>query len=75
METISIEVESETAKAFRAIPQKDKRKIEFLFKMNLRQYLQNTESLEAFMRRMSDEAVAKGLTPEILQEILDDEEL
>ena len=75
METISIEVEPETAKAFRAIPQKDKRKIEFLFKMNLRQYLQNTESLEAFMRRMSDEAVAKGLTPEILQEILDDEEL
>ena len=73
METITIEVDERAAQAYRAMPPEDRRKLEGLLCRRLTEYLQNPELLEDMMRRMSREAVRNGLTPEILQDILNNE--
>ncbi len=73
METITLEVDERAAQAYRATPPEDRRKLERLLSLRLTEYLQNPASLEDIMRRMSWEAARNGLTPEILQDILDDE--
>jgi hypothetical protein len=74
MEAITIEVDERAAQAYRASPPEDRRRLERLLSMRLTEYLQHPASLEDTMRQMSREAVERGVTPEILQDILDDED-
>ena len=74
MEAITIEVDERAAQAYRATSPADRRRLERLLSQRLTEYLQNPSSLEDIMRRMSRETAQRGLTLEILQNILDDED-
>ncbi len=71
METISIQVDADLAKAFQSAQPEEQQKIQALVSFWLKRAM-NLTSLQNTMDRMSDEAQANGLTPEILQSILDD---
>jgi hypothetical protein len=68
METISIQVDASTARAFQSAQPEDQQKIQALLNLWLKQAIDVT-NLQATMDQLSDEAEANGLTPEILQSI------
>jgi hypothetical protein len=73
LSTISISVDSDTARAFAAVPPQQRQKIELLLGLRLKELTTKpASSLEDIMNEMSREAEAKGLTPEILESILND---
>lgn len=69
-EKITIEVDAQAARAYRAASAEDRRKMDALLSLQLGEMAQPDASLEEVMREMSREAAARGLTPEILQDIL-----
>ena len=69
METISIEVEPEIARAYQVANESDRQKMKIAFNTWFKQFI-NTRSLEAIRQQMSDEAESNGLTQEILNESL-----
>jgi hypothetical protein len=71
METISIQVDADLARAFKSAQPEEQQKIQALVSFWLKRAM-NLTSLQTTMDRMSDEAQANGLTPEILQSILDE---
>ncbi|MEG4322638.1 MULTISPECIES: hypothetical protein [unclassified Microcoleus] len=71
METISIQVDADLARAFQSAQPEEQQKIQALVSFWLKRAM-NLTSLQTTMDRMSDEAQANGLTPEILQSILDE---
>lgn len=73
-ETITIRVDARAAEAFNTASDDDRRKLEMLLSLRLLEVVQTTEPLEQFMRRISFNAQQRGLTPEILQDILNDSE-
>lgn len=73
-ETITIRVDARAAQAFKAAPEAQRQKLEQLLSFRLLEAAQTSESLENLMRRISHNAQDRGLTPEILQEILRDDE-
>jgi len=72
-EVINIRVDAETAKAFKSLPEEDRRKLEALLSIRLSEVSRHGESLESVMKEISDKAKARGLTPEILKSLLDEE--
>lgn len=69
--TISIEVDAETARAFAEANDEQRRKLQLLLKLRLRELTVNpTRSLRQIMDEMGQEAEARGLTPEILESLL-----
>ncbi|PNW41151.1 UNVERIFIED_CONTAM: hypothetical protein BEN50_14460, partial [Euhalothece sp. KZN 001] len=69
MENITIQVDAETAQAYRnADPQKQK-KIHAFLNIMLKKTV-NEKPLLEIMQEASEEAVANGMTPEILESIL-----
>ena len=72
-EVISIRVDAETAKTFRSLPEEDRRKLEALLSIRLSEVSRLGESLDAVMKEIADKARARGLTPEILKSLLDEE--
>ena len=76
METrkITIEVEAGAGAAYESAPEEKKRKIDALLSLQLGEAVREERaSLKEIMREMSREAEANGLTPEILQSILNEE--
>lgn len=75
METdqITIRVDAEAARAFKAASAEEQRKLEALLSLRLSEVTDNQESLRGIMREISRKAQESGLTPEILKAILDDE--
>jgi len=71
METISIQVDANIAKAFQSAQPEEQQKIQALVSLWLKRAM-NLTSLQTAMDHMSDEAEANGLTPEILQSILNE---
>ncbi len=71
-ESITIHVDPQLARLFKAAPAEQQRKVELLLNLRLLEAFDTTETLEDLMRRMSRTAQARGLTPEILQDILND---
>ena len=74
METITLRVDSRAAHAFQMATDEERRKVEALVSLRLLEVVQSRTTLEAVMRRMSRQAQARGLTPEIVQDILNDPE-
>jgi hypothetical protein len=73
-ETITIRVDARAAQAFNTASDDERRKLEALLSLRLLEAMQTTEPLEQLMRRISENAQRRGLTPEILQDILNDAE-
>ena len=72
-EVINIRVDAETAKTFKSLPEEDRRKIEALLSIRLSDVSRSAESLDAAMKEIADKAKARGLNPEILKSLLDEE--
>jgi hypothetical protein len=72
-EVIRIRVDAETAKTFNSLPEEDRRKLEALLNIRLNEVSRRGESLDTVMQEISDKAKARGLNPEILKSLLDEE--
>ncbi len=67
---ITIHVSPEVASAYRSASEEDRRKMELLASLHLRRYLRSSDSLQEAVAAMSEEAIRNGMTPEILESIL-----
>jgi Tfp pilus assembly protein PilO len=73
METITIEVEPEIARAYQNSSSTERKKIQLTFNVLFKQIM-NTRSLEDIIQEMQTQAKANGLTQEILDEILNEDD-
>ncbi|WP_222620703.1 hypothetical protein [Sphaerospermopsis sp. LEGE 00249] len=73
METITINVEHEVAKAYREAEVNKQQKLSLIVKLFFQPDFAN-KTLSQVMEEIADKAEKRGLTPEILQAILDDED-
>ncbi len=73
MENITIQVDSETAQAYRSTDPEKKRKIDIFLNVMLKKTVSQKPLLE-IMQQASEEATENGMTPEILESILSDEQ-
>ncbi len=72
---ITIEVDAEAAKVYACSSPEDQKKIQLLLSLHLRDLtLKPRRSIFEVMDELAAEAEANGLTPEILESILRDEE-
>ncbi len=71
METITIEVEPEIARVYKAFKPQSQQQFQALMTSILKRSLE--ESLEDIVADLRDEAESNGLTPEILEKLLEDE--
>lgn len=69
-EEITIRVDSDAARAYRATPEQERRKLDLLLSLRLHDVLDANGSLEAVMRDISHKAQERGLAPETLESIL-----
>ena len=72
--TISLEVDADAAKAYAAASSEDRRKLQWLLNLRLRELTTGrSRPLSVIMDEMGREAQAHGLTPELLESLLADE--
>lgn len=71
MKTIAIQIDEDIAQAFQSSQPEQQQQIQSWLNQWMRQALKISK-LQNTMNRLSDEAVANGLTPEILQAIIDE---
>ena len=72
--TLSVPLDDRTAQALKLAPPGRREQLQMLISHLVRQYAESTpESLISLMDEIGREAQANGLTPEILQSILNDE--
>ena len=72
-ETTSIQVEPDIANAYNSASQEDQKKIQLLMGLWLQELSTQPEmSLTEVMDMISDRAQSRGLTPEILESILNE---
>ena len=69
-ETITIRVARDAAQRFHAAPVEQQREMETLLGLRLHELTRQTPTLEEMMRRISQRAQERGLTPEALDEIV-----
>lgn len=74
MTTISIQLDSDAAEFYESATLEQQKKLQILFSTLVREFSlsASTSTLFEFMDEISDRAQARGLTPEILQAILDE---
>lgn len=70
MRTITVRVDTDTASAYEASSEIDRRKIDLLLNLKLKEVIRKIRSLEEVMEDVSRKAQERGLTPEILDAIL-----
>lgn len=73
VEEITIRVDPDAAAAYRAASEEQRRKLDLLLSLRLREVIQPGRSLTEVMRDIGRKARERGLTPEILQAILDEQ--
>ena len=71
-EEIKIQVDQETAKAYKDSPAEEQRAISILLKLWLKGAKPSSESLKRAMDEISERAKNRGLTAEILEDILNE---
>ena len=72
--TISLEVDADTARAFRAASDEERRKLQLLLRLRLRELTDRpARPLQEVMDEIGRHAESRGLTPEILESLLRDE--
>ena len=72
VEQITISVASDVANAYRSASKEERRKLDLLVNLRLRDATRAKTSLKQIMREISHNAQKRWLTPEILQSILDE---
>jgi len=73
-ESITINVDADAAPTFAAAPPEDRRKVELLLSLRLRELVQGPlRPLKEIMDEIGAEAEAKGLTPAELESLLREE--
>jgi hypothetical protein len=73
MTKISIEVSSETAEAYQSASPEDKERVRILIDLLMKKPREdNIDFLGKLMDEISDRAEARGLTPEILESLLNE---
>lgn len=72
-EQIIVSVDSDVAKRYRSASDHERRKLDLLVSLCLRDVTTSETSLRDTMLRISRNAQRRGLTPEILQSLLTDE--
>lgn len=72
-EQITVSVDSDVANRYRSASNKERRKLDLLINLRLRDVTKSEQSLRDTMLEISRNAQQRGLTPEILQSILDEE--
>ena len=72
-ERITVSVDPDVAKLYRSASDNERRKLDLLVNLCLRDATESGESLRDMMLEVSRNAQRRGLTPEILQSILADE--
>ena len=73
-DTIALEVDPDTARAFAEASSEDRRKLELLLRLRLRELTSRpTRPLKDVMDEIGRDAAARGLTPEILESLLRDD--
>lgn len=73
-ETISIRVDPRAAYAFKMAPESERQKLEQLLSFRLLEAAQLQEPLETLMRRLSRNAHQRGLTEDMLPDLLHDDD-
>jgi hypothetical protein len=73
-EMITVAVDPRAAQAFNALSDTEQRKLGILLSLQVLDATETNETLEELMRRISRNARVRGLTPEILEELLHDDE-
>ena len=68
--TITIRVSAEAARAYEGAPAEERRKMDALLSLKLREVTRKKRPLEEIMSEISRNAQQRGLTPEILEQIL-----
>ena len=71
-EEITLNVDSEVARAYNSASPEEKRKLDLLVNLSLREATSSERSLQEVMLEISEKARSRGLTPEILQSILEE---
>ncbi len=69
-EKITIRVTPEAARIYQSASEQERRKLDALLSLRLSEVALPSRPLKELMREASEEAQARGLTPEILKEIL-----
>ena len=72
-DVINIRVGAEAARAFEAFPEEYRRRLEAVLSIRLSEIIHTGESLPAVMQEISNKAKTRGLRPEILDSLLNDE--
>jgi hypothetical protein len=72
-EEITIHVDAEAANAYRSASEENRRKLDLLLSLRLTEATRSSRSLKEVMREISWKAQERGLTPEILESILDEQ--
>jgi hypothetical protein len=67
---ITINVAPDVAQAYREATDEDRRKLDVLLSLRLSDALRSSRSLQDLMREISRNARSRGMTPEILESIL-----
>jgi len=69
---ITVSVDQDVANAYRSASDNDRRKLDLLVNLRLRDATRSKASLKDVMLEISQNAQQRGLTPEILQSMLDE---
>ncbi|HET6568719.1 MAG TPA: hypothetical protein VFG50_12195 [Rhodothermales bacterium] len=70
---LTIRVTPEAARIYQAASEQQRRKLDLLLSLQLSEAARTGRSLKQLMHEASQEAQTRGLTPEILKEILDEQ--
>lgn len=73
METITIQVDPETAKAYRAAETQKQQDVSLMFNLIVKELLNSSNSFDDLVQQIRTEAATNGLTPDILAELLENE--
>ncbi len=71
--TITFPVDRETARLYNDASEEEQSRIQFLMKLFLKDFIMSPRPLKVVMDEIGRNAEERGLTPEILQELLKDE--
>ena len=71
-DTITIAVDPDLAEAYRAVSDQARRKLDLLLSLRLRDVTRTGGSLHDVMTENTQDARTRGLTPEMLEELLRD---
>jgi len=71
-QTITIRVSSEAARVYNTATAEQQRKLEVLLSLKLTEVARTSRPLEKVMSEISRKAQARGLTPEILESLLNE---